>query len=91
MFLLARGAVKILCELEGEEEYLRFPLWMQALLVLMLAVVLALAVTDTVSDWSDWVVLGGIVVAVVGTMIAVNRRQYPTKKRSFTRDSSSRW
>jgi hypothetical protein len=70
---------------------LRFPRWMQALLVVMLAAVLALAVTDTVSDWSDWVVLGGIIVAVVGMMIAVNRRQYPTKKRSFTRDSSSRW
>jgi lysylphosphatidylglycerol synthetase-like protein (DUF2156 family) len=70
---------------------LRFPRWMQALLVVLLAVVLALAVTNTVSDWSDWVVLGGIVVAVVGVMIAVNRRQYPTEKRSFTRDSSSRW
>jgi lysylphosphatidylglycerol synthetase-like protein (DUF2156 family) len=88
---LRLGAVKMLLDLEGEEEYLRFPLWMQAVLVVMLGVVLALVVTDTVSDWSDWVVLGGIVVAVVGMMIAVNRRQYPTKKRSFTRDSSSRW
>jgi predicted branched-subunit amino acid permease len=70
---------------------LRFPLWMQALLVVMLAVVLALVVTDVVSDWSDWVVLGGIFAAVIGTMIAVNRRQYPTEKRKFTRDSSSRW
>jgi ABC-type multidrug transport system permease subunit len=70
---------------------LRFPLWMQALLVIMLAVVLGLAVTSVVSDWSDWVVLGGIVVAVIGLMIAVNRRQYPTGKRSFKRDSSSRW
>ncbi len=70
---------------------MRFPLWMQALLVVMLAVVLALAVTDVVSDWSDWVVLGGIFAAVIGTMIAVNRRQYPTGKRSFTRDDSSRW
>jgi hypothetical protein len=64
---------------------------MQALLVVMLAVVLALAVTDVVSDWSDWVVLGGIFVAVFGMMVAVNRRQYPTEKRKFTRDSSSRW
>ena len=70
---------------------MRFPLWMQALLVVLLAVVLALAVTDVVSDWSDWVVLGGIIVAVVGMMIAVNRRQYPTGKRSFTRDDKSRW
>jgi protein-S-isoprenylcysteine O-methyltransferase Ste14 len=70
---------------------LRFPRWMQALLVALLVVVLALVVTDTVSDWSDWVVLGGIIVAVVGMMIAVNRRQYPTAKRSFTRDDKSRW
>jgi protein-S-isoprenylcysteine O-methyltransferase Ste14 len=70
---------------------LRFPRWMQALLVALLVVVLALVVTDTVSDWSDWVVLGGIIVAVVGMMIAVNRRQYPTGKRSFTRDDKSRW
>jgi lysylphosphatidylglycerol synthetase-like protein (DUF2156 family) len=70
---------------------LRFPLWMQALVVVLLAVLLALAVTDTVSDWSDWVVLGGIFVAVIGVMIAVNRRQYPAGKRSFTRDDSSRW
>jgi predicted branched-subunit amino acid permease len=70
---------------------LRFPRWMQALLVVILAVALALVVTDVVSDWSDWVVLGGIIVAVIGTMIAVNRRQYPTGKRSFSRDSSSRW
>jgi hypothetical protein len=70
---------------------LRFPRWMQAAMVVLLVVVLALIVTDTVSDWSDWVVLGGILVAVFGMMIAVNRRQYPTEKRKFTRDSSSRW
>ena len=70
---------------------MRFPRWMQALSVVLLVVVLALIVTDTVSDWSDWVVLGGILVAVFGMMVAVNRRQYPTEKRSFTRDSSSRW
>jgi membrane-bound ClpP family serine protease len=70
---------------------LRFPRWMQAILVVLLAVGLALVVTDVVSDWSDWVVLGGIFAAVIGTMIAVNRRQYPTAKRSFTRDDSSRW
>lgn len=70
---------------------MRFPRWMQAILVVLLAVGLALVVTDVVSDWSDWVVLGGIFAAVIGTMIAVNRRQYPTAKRSFTRDDSSRW
>jgi membrane protein YdbS with pleckstrin-like domain len=70
---------------------LRFPRWMQAISLVLLVAVLALIVTEVVSDWSDWVVLGGIVVAVVGTMIAVNRRQYPTAKRSFKRDESSRW
>jgi hypothetical protein len=64
---------------------------MQAISLVLLVVVLALIVTDVVSDWSDWVVLGGIAAAVLGTMIAVNRRQYPTAKRSFTRDESSRW
>jgi hypothetical protein len=81
----------MLSNLEGEEEYLRFPLWMQALLVVLLAVVLSIIVVQTANGWAGWVVFGGIIVAVVGTMIAVNRRQYPTKKRSFTRDSSSRW
>jgi hypothetical protein len=75
----------------SEEEYLRFPFWMQALLVLVLAVMLALVVVGVVDNWSDWVVLGGILVAVVGVMIAVSNRQYPTKKRTFTRDSSSKW
>jgi hypothetical protein len=70
---------------------LRFPVWMQASLVVILAVVLALAVTSVVDNWTDWIVLGGIVVAVVGLMIALNNRRYPTKKRAFTRDTDSRW
>jgi hypothetical protein len=64
---------------------------MQALLVVLLTIVLAIVVVQVVNGWAGWVVFGGIIVAVVGTMIAVNRRQYPTQKRSFTRDSSSRW
>ena len=75
----------------GEEEYLRFPVWMQALLMNLLAAVLAVAVAVVVEGWADWVVLGGIVVAVIGMMVAVNRRQYPTRKRSFTKDSDSKW
>jgi hypothetical protein len=75
----------------GEEEYLRFPVWMQALVVVLLAAVLAVAVVSVVDGWADWVVLGGILVAVIGMMVAVNRRQYPTRKRSFTKDSDSKW
>ena len=70
---------------------MRFPVWMQALLVVLLAAVLALAVTSVVDGWADWVVLGGILVAVVGMMIAVNNRRYPTRKRTFTKDSDSKW
>jgi hypothetical protein len=70
---------------------LRFPLWMQAFIVLVIAAVLALVVTNVVDNWTDWIVLGGIVVAVVGTAIAINNRQYPTRKRAFKRDSSSKW
>ena len=70
---------------------MRFPLWMQALLVVLLAAVLAVTVVSVVDGWADWVVLGGIIVAVIGMMMAVNRRQYPTRKRSFTKDSDSKW
>ena len=70
---------------------MRFPVWMQALVVILLAVVLAVAVVSVVDGWADWVVLGGILVAVIGMMVAVNRRQYPTRKRSFTKDSDSKW
>jgi uncharacterized membrane protein YcjF (UPF0283 family) len=77
--------------LRGEEEYLRFPLWMQALMMLLVAAVVVLGVTSVVDGYEDWIVLGGIVAAVVGVMIAVNRRQYPTRKRSFTKDSDSKW
>jgi membrane protein YdbS with pleckstrin-like domain len=70
---------------------LRFPVWMQALVVVLLAAVLAVAVVLVVDGWADWVVLGGILVAAFGMMVAVNRRQYPTRKRSFTKDSHSKW
>ena len=70
---------------------MRFPVWMQALLVVLLAAVLAVAVVAWSTDWAGWVVLGGIIVAVIGMMVAVNRRQYPTRKRSFTKDSDSKW
>jgi hypothetical protein len=70
---------------------LRLTRGIQVLALIALIVVLVLAVTDVVSDWSDWVVLGGIVVATIGFAIAITNRQYPTKKRSFTRDSHSDW
>jgi cobalamin biosynthesis protein CobD/CbiB len=70
---------------------LRLPFWIQALLVAMLLGALALAVTDVVDNWSDWVVLGVIVFTTIAVAFAVHNRQYPTKKRSFTRDPDSKW
>jgi hypothetical protein len=68
--------------------------WGTLTVVIVLVAVAALlgwAAVAGVDDWSDWVVFGGILFAVAGFMVAVNRRQYPTKKRAFTRDSESRW
>ena len=71
---------------------MRFPVWLQALLLLTaVGVIVVLGVTSVVDGWEDWVVLGGIIVAVVGTAIAVNNRRYPTRKRAFTKDSDSKW
>jgi hypothetical protein len=71
---------------------LRFPVWLQALVVLsVVAVIVVLGVTSVVDGWEDWVVLFGILVAVAGVAVAVNARRYPTRKRTFTKDSGSRW
>jgi O-antigen/teichoic acid export membrane protein len=71
---------------------LRFPVWLQGLVVLsVVALIVVLGVTSVVDGWEDWVVLGGIVVAVSGLAVAVNNRRYPTRKRMFTKDSDSRW
>ncbi len=50
-------------------------------------------VVEVSSGWADWIVFGVIVAAVLGAAVAAWNRQYPhpTKKRRFTRDSSSRW
>jgi hypothetical protein len=71
---------------------LRFPVWLQGLVVLaVVALIVVLGVTSVVDGWEDWVVLGGILVAVSGVAVAVNNRRYPTRKRTFTKDSDSRW
>ena len=71
---------------------MRFPLWLQATVVTLIGAVLVVAaVTSVVDGWEDWVVLGGILVAVIGMAIAISNRRYPTKKRTFTKDSDSKW
>jgi hypothetical protein len=71
---------------------LRFPVWLQALIVLsVVGVIVVLGVTSVVDGWEDWVVLFGILAAVSGVAVAVNNRRYPTRKRTFTKDSDSKW
>ena len=71
---------------------MRFPVWLQALVVLsVVGLIVVLGVTSVVDGWEDWVVLFGILAAVSGVAVAVNNRRYPTRKRTFTKDSDSRW
>ncbi|HZO58676.1 MAG TPA: hypothetical protein VFB51_03195 [Solirubrobacterales bacterium] len=57
----------------------------------VVGLIVVLGVTSVVDGWEDWVVLGGILIAVSGVAVAVNNRRYPTRKRTFTKDSESRW
>jgi O-antigen/teichoic acid export membrane protein len=65
----------------------------QWIIILVVAAGLGYAVTRSANGWADWVVFGVIVCAALGGAIAVWNRQYPqmSKKRTFTRDSDSKW
>ena len=65
--------------------------WLQVLIIVVVIVALSLVVTSVVDDWSDWVVLGMVVFTTIGGAVAIHHRQYPTKKRAFTRDADSDW
>jgi hypothetical protein len=60
---------------------------------LVVAGVLGYAVVHVAKGWAGWVVFGVIVAAAFGGAIAVWNREYPqmSKKRTFTRDSESKW
>jgi uncharacterized membrane protein len=91
MFLLACRPLTYDGLANVEEEYLRSRFVMQGLILAAIVVVLALAVTDVVDNWSDWVVLGVIVGTTLAVAFTIMNRQYPTRKRRFTRDSDSKW
>jgi hypothetical protein len=65
----------------------------QILVFLAIVAGLVYVVLEVSSGWADWIVFAVIVCAVLGAAVAAWNRQYPyaTKKRRFTRDSSSRW
>src|SRR3954447_15050737 len=76
-----------------ERKRMRLTTGIQAAVFLVFAAVLIYAVVKVANGWAGWVVFGVIVMTAVGGAIAVNNRRFPaaTKKRSFTRDSTSRW
>ena len=59
----------------------------QVVLFVAVAVALGSIVVAAVDHWSDWVVFGMIVLTAIGAAIAVHRRQYPTRKRTFVKHS----
>ena len=66
------------------------PLPQQFLFAALFLGVIALGAVAIADDWSDFVVFGAVVFTVLGLAIAVNKRQYPTGKRGFARESGAR-
>jgi len=62
----------------------------QALALAVLAAGLAFLVLSSADSWSDWVVFAVIALTAFGGAVAVNKREYPTRKRAFTRSSDDR-
>ena len=67
------------------------PLPVQLLAAAAFVGIIVLAATQIADGWADYVVFGAFFLTFLGFAIAINKRQYPTKKRGFTRDSDSRW
>jgi threonine/homoserine efflux transporter RhtA len=65
----------------------------QILIFAVVAAALGYVLVDNVDGWADWIVFGVVVMAVLGGALAIWNRQYPaaTQKRTFTRDSDSKW
>ena len=72
---------------------MRGRLLVQILIFAVVAAVLGYALIESVDGWADWIVFGVVVMAVLGGALAIWNRQYPaaTQKRTFTRDSDSKW
>ncbi len=67
------------------------PVWVQLLAAAAFLGVLVVAAMTLSDGWADYVVFAAFFITFVGFAIAVNKRQYPTGKRGFSRDSDSRW
>ncbi len=67
------------------------PVWVQLLAAAAFLGVLVVAAMTLSDGWADYVVFAAFFITFLGFAIAVNKRQYPTGKRGFSRDSDSRW
>ena len=67
------------------------PVWVQLVAASLFVGIYVVAVLLIADDWSDYVVAFAVFFTLVGFAVAVNKRQYPTKKRGFTRDADSDW
>jgi hypothetical protein len=67
------------------------PLYVQLLAAALFLGAIVLAAVLIADSWGDYVVFAAFFITFLGFAIAVNKRQYPTEKRGFTRDSDSRW
>jgi hypothetical protein len=67
------------------------PIGVQLLAAAAFLAAIVVAAVLIADSWSDYVVFGAFFLTFVGFAIAVNKRQYPTKKRGFTRDADSDW
>ena len=57
----------------------------QAIAMLFFTALAVWIVAQSADGWADWVVFGVIVLTVYGAAIAVTKREFTTKKRTFVR------
>jgi hypothetical protein len=67
------------------------PLYVQLLAAAAFLGVIVFAAVQLADGWADYVVFAVFFLTFIGFAVAVNKRQYPTKKRGFSRGSDSRW
>jgi protein-S-isoprenylcysteine O-methyltransferase Ste14 len=63
----------------------------QVIVVALICAGCIYVVFKVAANWADWVVFGMIVVTALGAAAAIYPRQYPTRKRGYTRHSDDKF